>query len=257
MCSKGRPYTSIKIHLLNFQRRYQRTRNRMQSNDARQNASQPASQPITHPEKAAPGMTSYTNLLGSNSMCSRRGRLSSWEDRTAVKAPYTCPPQFGTPRSPSPSSHPRSPPTRRHRRLLLLAKFASAAAAQADCRPSKTPTWCSPYSLAMRFRQWPSPNPVSLPCPLPPPAKRRPSPYAKPYPNSCASHIAGPLNSLLATSTTTATMGNSIQTLRPRMRHYCRSPRVPSSPACSSLRHRSSAATPTGNRWLAVQPASQ
>lgn len=168
-------------------------------------------------------------------MCSKRGRLSSWEDRTAAKAPYTCPPQFGTPRSPSPSSHPRSPPTRRHRRLPLLAKCASAAAARADCRPSKTPTWCSPYSLAMRFRQWPSPNPFPLPS-----QNEDLAPTAKPYPTSCASHIAVPLNSLLATSTTTATMGNSIQTLRPRMRHYyCRSPRVPSSPACSSLRHRS------------------
>lgn len=179
-------------------------------------------------------------------MCSKRGRLSSWEDRTAAKAPYTCPPQFGTPRSPSPSSHPRSPPTRRHRRLPLLAKCASAAAARADCRPSKTPTWCSPYSLAMRFRQWPSPNPFPLPS-----QNEDLAPTAKPYPTSCASHIAVPLNSLLATSTTT-TMANSIQTLRPRMTHYYfPSPRVPSSPTCSSLGHRRSAATPTGNRWLA------
>jgi hypothetical protein len=44
------------------------------------------------------------------------------------------------------------------------------------------------------------------------------------------------------------------------MRHYFPSPRLPSSPTCSSLGHRRSAATPTGNRWLAgwlaVQPAS-
>lgn len=70
MYSKDRPYTSTKIHLLNFQRRYQRTRNRMQTTTQ---GKMPANQPITHPGKAAPGMTSYTNLLGSNSMCSKIG----------------------------------------------------------------------------------------------------------------------------------------------------------------------------------------